>query len=274
MEDIVTAMLALNVDAGLARSTVNNVAHAMAQGPVAEMDLSPAGGAAYVQEAPRLGRGHLLRTQDRDVAVMLRLESPVLAVLGGVLDAQECTELIALARRRLRPSTVVDPETGLDRTTEHRDSEGMFFAPCETPFIAQIDRRISALMNCPIENGEGLQVLRYGPAAKNQPHFDFLVPGHEANRASLARSGQRISTLVVYLNDVPDGGETVFPELGLAVTPRQGHAVYFEYANSLGQVDLRSVHAGAPVLRGEKWALTKWMRERRFVPASGPLRHG
>ena len=122
-------------------------------------------------------------------------------------------------------------------------------------------------MNCPVENGEGLQVLRYGPGAKNTPHFDFLAPSNLKNRESLARSGQRISTMVIYLNDVKSGGETVFPELGLSVSPKKGNAVYFEYANSLRQVDIKSVHAGAPVYEGEKWAVTKWMRERCFKPA-------
>jgi len=221
----------------------------------------------YVYETPRLPKGPFIRTADRDVPVLMRLERPMLAVLDGVLGLDECAQLIELARPRLRPSTVVDPVTGQDTVTENRDSDGMFFQLCETPFIAQIDQRISQLMNCPVEHGEGLQVLRYGPQAKNTPHFDFLVPSHAANRASLDRSGQRVSTMVIYLNDVASGGETVFPEIGLAVTPKPGNAVYFEYANSLQQVDLASVHAGAPVQAGEKWAVTKWMRERRFVPA-------
>ena len=63
------------------------------------------------------------------------------------------------------------------------------------------------------------------------------------------------------------GGETTFPEIGLAVTPRLGHAVHFEYANRLGQVDLASVHGAAAVEAGEKWVLTKWVRTRPFVAA-------
>ena len=222
-------------------------------------------GEGYLYETPRLPAGPILRTHDRDVPVAMRLERPVAAVLDDVLSIDECERLIALARPRLQPSTIVDPETGEDRTAEHRDSEGMFFHLNETPFIANLDRRISALMNCPVENGEGLQVLRYGPRAKNTPHFDFLIPSNPANKASLARSGQRISTMVIYLNQVERGGETVFPEVGLAVLPRQGSAVYFEYGNSRRQVDPLSVHAGAPVIAGEKWAMTKWMRERPFV---------
>jgi prolyl 4-hydroxylase len=120
-------------------------------------------------------------------------------------------------------------------------------------------------MNCPREHGEGLQVLRYGPGGHTAPHFDFLVPSNPANEASLKRSGQRLSTLMIYLSDVTRGGETIFPQVGLAVSPRKGNAVYFEYANSRQQLDARSLHAGAPVLEGEKWAVTKWMRTRPFI---------
>jgi prolyl 4-hydroxylase len=71
----------------------------------------------------------------------------------------------------------------------------------------------------------------------------------------------------VYLNDVAEGGETVFPGIGVAVIPRRGKALYFEYANSRSQVDQTTLHAGAPVLAGEKWVVTKWMRARRYAPA-------
>ena len=63
-------------------------------------------------------------------------------------------------------------------------------------------------MNLPLENGEGLQVLHYPTGAGSEPHFDYLQPTNAANRESIARSGQRVSTLVTYLNDVPAGGQT------------------------------------------------------------------
>jgi prolyl 4-hydroxylase len=246
-----------------------NVAHALVEafvrargagGPLPEhsvaLDLpSP----EYVYEAPRLAPG--------SVKVLARMDRPVVAVLEGVLRSGECEELIALAHPRLAPSTVVDPETGRDTVAEYRDSLGMFFRPAETPLIERLERRFAAIMNTPLENGEGLQVLRYGPGARTEPHFDFLIPSNASNRASIARSGQRTSTLIVYLNDVAAGGETVFPEVGLNVSARQGNGLYFEYANSRGQVDRRSLHAGAPVAEGEKWVVTKWVRERRFVSA-------
>jgi prolyl 4-hydroxylase len=163
---------------------------------------------------------------------------------------------------------VVNPTSGANAAVEHRSSEGMFFRLRENSFIAQIDERLAAIMSSPAHNSEGLQVLRYNPGGQYPPHFDFLVPSNSASSQSLARSGQRVSTLIVYLNDVLDGGETVFPEAGLSVVPRRGNGVYFEYTNSRMQVDPRSAHGGAPVVRGEKWIVTKWMRSRRFIPAA------
>jgi prolyl 4-hydroxylase len=268
-EDLVASMVEQKFDPGIAHGLVELFRRARSEGiePPAESVLLEPALAEYHYETPRLATGPVIRTADRDIPVLLRLEQPILAVLDGVLSAEECELLIEMARNRLQPSTVVDPLTGEDKNAAHRDSDGMFFRLEETPFIARLDRRISEVMNCPIENGEGLQVLRYSPGAKNTPHFDFLVPSNPANRESLARSGQRISTLVIYLNDVVSGGETVFPEIGLSVSPKKGNAVYFEYANSLRQVDHKSAHAGAQVHEGEKWAVTKWVRERRFIPA-------
>lgn len=217
--------------------------------------------------AARLAPGTRLHAAGREILVHSRADDPVFAALGNVLDAGECRSLIEMARPRLKPSTLVDPVTGQDIVSDKRTSDGMFFRPAENDFIARLDRRLSALMNLPLENGEGLQVLHYPTGGYSEPHFDYLQPTNAANRESIARSGQRVSTLVSYLNDVPEGGQTVFPKLGWAVSPLRGNAVYFEYCDAAGRVDPRSLHASAPVTRGEKWVVTKWMRQRRFVSA-------
>jgi prolyl 4-hydroxylase len=222
----------------------------------------------YVGDPARLAAGTRIHTFDRVVRVVARAESPVMAVLADVLSPDECSRLIELAGPRLRPSTVVDPATGRDMVADHRTSFGMFFRLREDAFVAGLDRRVAEVMGLPIENGEGFQVLHYPAGARNDPHFDFLQPSNAANRASIARSGQRVSTLIAYLNDVEEGGETVFPSTGWSVSPRRGHAVYFEYCNRLGQVDPLSFHAGQPAISGEKWVVTKWMRQKTFVSAN------
>jgi prolyl 4-hydroxylase len=233
----------------------------------------PEGGFTAAQVAACAYRHEPLRLQlehgERRVRVAARLAQPAAAVLDNVLDGDECEQLVALARPRLAPSTIVDPASGRDTVSATRTSEGMFFRLEENPLVARIDRRVSQLMGLPLENGEGLQVLRYPAGAQSMPHYDFLMPANAHNLASLARSGQRVATMVIYLNDVEAGGETVFPEAGFMVAPRRGSAVCFEYCNRDGQLDPLSLHAGAAPASGEKWIVTKWMRQRRFVPAPG-----
>ncbi|WP_067066657.1 2OG-Fe(II) oxygenase [Roseateles chitosanitabidus] len=250
---------------GQAPMPVDHVALPDPIAPAASAD--PIGAPPYRHETPRLRPGTSIATNDRVVGVAARAARPMLAVLNGVFSADECEALIALARGRLRPSTLVDPTTGLDVVSGLRASHGMFFRPAETPLIARLDRRIAEIMNLPVSHGEGLQILHYPEGAGSAPHYDFLVPSNPANQASIARSGQRVSTLVTYLNDVPAGGETVFPAAGWAVSPQRGHAVYFEYANGQGELDHASLHASGAVTQGEKWVATKWMRERPFVSA-------
>jgi len=273
-QQLIEGMIVERFEPAIARGLVEAFVQARAAGTPLTGDTLTLNLAtpAYGGDLPRLAPGNSIRAADRIITVLLRVARPTLAVLSGVLSAPECDQLIALARPRLQPSTVVDPETGADEVAAHRNSEGMFFGLRETPFIACLDERLSQIMSCPIEHGEGLQVLRYGPGDQSAPHFDFLIPSNAANRQSLARSGQRISSLVVYLNDVESGGETVFPEVGVSVCPQRGNGVYFEYCDSQNQVDPRSLHAGAPVIAGEKWAVTKWMRQRRFVSGTA-IRH-
>jgi prolyl 4-hydroxylase len=266
---LVQIMIGERMDPKVARAIVDAFVLARRSGqptPVDSLTIEDES-AEYVDAAPRVPPRARLLANDREVPVLARLEQPVVAALGNVLSAEECAELIELARPRLSPSTIVNPYSGQDEVAAQRTSFGMFFRLGETPLVARLDRRISELMQLPVENGEGFQVLHYPAGTAAAPHFDFLEPSNEANRASILRSGQRVSTLITYLNEVESGGETWFPELGFSVLPVRGNAVYFEYCNAAGQVDHRSLHAGNRVLSGEKWVATKWMRQRRFVSA-------
>ena len=60
------------------------------------------------------------------------------------------------------------------------------------------------------------------------------------------------------------GGGTDFPRHGVVVTPEVGTAVMFDNVLADGRPDEDTLHAGLPVLEGEKWVATKWLREGRF----------
>ena len=235
--------------------------------PIDHVVIDPASPDYLQPTIPLFSAKTSLQTNDRSVRISARAEHPLLATLSNVMSSEECEQLINLARPRLTPSTIVDPMTGKNIVSDKRTSYGMFFKLNENAFISRLDQRISEIMNLPVEHGEGIQILYYPAGTGSEPHFDFLIPSNPANQLSLARSGQRCSTLVTYLNDVEAGGETVFPAAGWAVSPIAGNGVYFEYANEHGQVDHASLHASNPVIAGEKWVATKWMRQRPFVSA-------
>jgi prolyl 4-hydroxylase len=278
VQTIRAQLQAQNVPPPLAEAIVTTVARAVAAGqsPAAgQLEIDDASFAAlpYQPEPLHLGLAPVLDGGDRHVDVLARLERPTLALLGNLLDEHECAALIAFGTPRLEPVRVVDPHSGKDVIDEARNSEGVFFMPAETPLIARIERRIERITGIPVMNGEGIQLLRYRPGAQHTPHFDFLSTAIAENCKSIERSGQRIATLIMYLNNVGAGGETLFTECGFSVLPRQGHALYFQYGNRLGQTDPASAHAGMPVVAGEKWIATKWLHPRRFVArgAAQPL---
>jgi prolyl 4-hydroxylase len=68
--------------------------------------------------------------------------------------------------------------------------------------------------------------------------------------------------LIVYLQAPERGGATTFPDVHLDIAPIKGNAVFFSYDRPHPLT--RTLHGGAPVLEGEKWVATKWLRERRF----------
>ncbi|MBB1160817.1 2OG-Fe(II) oxygenase [Aquariibacter albus] len=211
---------------------------------------------ALEDEPPSLWAG------DREVGVVVAMRQPRIVVFENLLDAAECEEIIARARDRLARSHTVDVATGDSEVNAARTSEGMFFGRGEHPVCARIEARLAALLRWPVERGEGLQVLRYAPGAQYKPHYDYFDPAQPGTPSILKRGGQRLATVVMYLNTPTRGGATTFPDVKLQVAPRRGHAVFFSYDRP--HPATQTLHGGAPVLEGEKWVATKWLRAGRF----------
>ena len=199
---------------------------------------------------------------DRQVQVLLSMEKPRLILFGNLLSEGECDQLIADARPDMARSRTVVTQANSDEINPDRTSRGMFYGLGQTPTVSRLEARIATLLRWPVENGEGLQILNYHPGAEYKPHHDYFNPQEPSSTAILKRGGQRVGTLVIYLNDVPNGGCTFFPESQLRIHPRKGHAVFFAYPSA--SVSTLTLHGGDPVITGEKWIATKWLRERAF----------
>lgn len=198
--------------------------------------------------------GNLIQTQDREIKIIARLEEPLIVILGNVLSDEECDELINLSKDNMQRSKIGSSH----EVNEMRTSSGMFFQGNESDIIQKVEKRLSSIMNIPIEHGDGLHILKYTPGQEYKAHFDFFAP------TSPAAKNNRISTLVLYLNDVEQGGETFFPKLNFSVSPQKGMAVYFEYFYNDKTINELTLHGGAPVIRGEKWIATQWMRRQKL----------
>ncbi|CAM8938365.1 unnamed protein product [Rhodiola kirilowii] len=189
------------------------------------------------------------------------------------LSKEECEYLINLAKPHMAKSTVVDSTTGKSTDSRVRTSTGMFLKRGRDRIIREIEQRIADFTFIPVEHGEGLQVLHYEVGQKYEPHYDYFV-----DEFNTKNGGQRIATVLMYLSDVEDGGETVFPgakgnisavpwwdelstcgKKGLSVKPKMGDALLFWSMRPDATLDPSSLHGGCPVIRGNKWSSTKWM---------------
>ena len=209
--------------------------------------------------------GNAIQTSDRRVDILFVLNAPRIVLFGNLLSPEECDAMVEHSSRKLQRSTVVNAKTGAYDVHPDRTSSGTHFERAENELVARIERRISELLGVPVDNGEPIQILHYTPGAEYKPHWDYFDPAHPGNEKVLAMGGQRVATLIMYLNDVESGGSTVFPDVGIDVLPRKGNAVYFAYTTDEGQLDRRTLHGGSPVVAGEKWIATKWLRQRAYV---------
>jgi prolyl 4-hydroxylase len=192
---------------------------------------------------------------------IMMMKNPTIVVYENFMSPTECEQLITMSHGKLAESLTVSNDTGESEKHAARTSRGCYFMADENPFIAKLDARIADLMDCPQSHGEGLQILNYGIGGEYKPHFDYFPDTEGVREKHMATGGQRVATLIMYLNTPEEGGETIFPEITLSIKARQGHAVYFSYCNTNGQLDPKTLHGGCPVTKGEKWIVTKWMRQ-------------
>lgn len=186
-------------------------------------------------------------------------EAPRIKAVRGLLNAEECTYVMTMAKPSLEPSYVIDPRTGGRMPHPVRTSTGMSFGPTtEDLVIRRINRRLARVTGTRVEWGEPLHILNYAPGQEYRPHVDAL-PGV---------ANQRHWTVLVYLNDGYGGGATRFDKIGVEFAGRAGDALIFHNVDEAGRGDPLTQHAGLPVTHGAKWLATRWIRQAPYHPWS------
>lgn len=195
--------------------------------------------------------------------VLFELKLPNIVMVDNFLSDRECEDLINLSKPKIKRSTVVDRESTSSKVDDIRTSKGTFFEKKENELISDIENRIALFTNWPVDNQEGLQILNYCPGEEYKPHNDYFDETAPSSKEIFKRGGQRLGTIIIYLNNCPEGGGTIFPEIGLELKPTKGCAVFFGYPSH--DKNSKTLHGGSPVIKGEKWVAVKWLRQDKFV---------
>jgi len=121
-------------------------------------------------------------------------------------------------------------------------------------------KKIQLLTNKPQGHMELPQVARYTDSQRYVEHYDGVDPNTDAGRAFCANGGQRIATVLCYLNDVAEGGHTAFRRVNFQVAPVKGNALIFFPGFMDGDLDTDALHAGMPAI-STKWVSQVWIRQ-------------
>ncbi|MFN3523381.1 MAG: 2OG-Fe(II) oxygenase [Phenylobacterium sp.] len=192
-------------------------------------------------------------------------DAPGVWMVPDVLPHWACDYVSALAEPALRRGMVVN-EAGGESVEDIRANRVMHFGLVDSDVILElINNRLADVAGMPPAHAEGLGVLHYRVGESYAPHVDY-IPETPANAAQLQARGQRVRTVLIYLNEDFEGGATEFPHLGLAFKPPKGSALVFDSVKPDGSLEPLSLHTGASPTRGEKWVISKWFRTRPLRP--------
>ncbi|KAI7844137.1 hypothetical protein COHA_002272 [Chlorella ohadii] len=179
------------------------------------------------------------------------------------------------AESRLKRSTVVGAG-GQSVVDTYRTSYGMFIKRHHDPVISTLEERVALWTKYNVSHQEDIQVLRYGFSQEYRSHYD-----------SLDEDSPRTATVLIYLSDVEEGGETTFPNSEwlspgmnekhgpfspcadghVSMKPKRGDAIVFHSQRPDGKtLDPHSLHTACPVIKGIKYVAIFWVHTKPFRP--------
>lgn len=191
-------------------------------------------------------------------------EAPRVRTVKSFIPLEACRWLITRARDGLKPAGVYDSRAGASKLDGARTCSHHVFDIANADLVLLLLRaRISALLQIPTQMMEPPQVLQYEPGQEFRPHYDNIR--QDGGTYAGGYDGDRIVTFLLYLNEGYEGGELDFPKAGFRHKGRAGDAVYFALVDQGGAPDRLTLHAGLPVLKGEKWLFSQWVHDRPFI---------
>jgi prolyl 4-hydroxylase len=201
-----------------------------------------------------------------DLTRLSKYKQPILGSVDGFLTPGECTEVIDIGKMIVKPSTVgFGSEIKIHNA---RSSQHSWIKHNATKGLLRLTQYISSILKMPPSHFEPFQIVHYGPNQFYKYHLDSCNPeadDYEECQKNLKEFGGRKYTVLIYLNRNYIGGETHFKEIDTLVKGDPGSMVFFNnMKDGSSESEPLSLHAGTPVISGEKWLLNVWVRDRPY----------
>lgn len=195
--------------------------------------------------------------------------------IDGFLTPDECADIIAtINASELTVSSTYNVTKPMERIVNVERTSNTCYFGGTNPFIAEVETRICKTLGISNRCAEQIQGQKYEVGQEFRFHTDYFDPELLKKDASI--NGQRTWTFMIYLNDVEEGGYTSFPRAFCSSAPITGTAIVWNNlyspatspnAGDWGKENPFSSHCGMPIVRGEKYILTKWFKETEINPS-------
>ncbi|HXB86121.1 2OG-Fe(II) oxygenase [Mycobacterium sp.] len=195
------------------------------------------------------------------MSLRLDLDRTGMAWSDGYLDAAETEEILyELKFVWWRRSQVVRAgqsgglESFVSASRTSQTSGQCWFNAALMYHLLRIETRLCSELRVDPTRLETWQAVRYGPGERFGLHHDAGLFGSDP-------AGERVLTVVLFLDTPQQGGATYFPDLDLLVDAQPGRLLVWNNLSPDGSIDSTKRHASTPVHCGTKTILTTWSRQ-------------
>jgi len=189
-----------------------------------------------------------------------------LKLLPEFITPDECKNLIGLIDKDLNESTVA---LGAERVVDDsRKSQTAYLCDCSKQVMA-LKNKIAKELGVNVNQMEGLQGQKYSKDGYFKEHHDGF-DSVNIKKFGL-HSGNRIKTLMIFLNMEMEGGWTTFPAVDRSFMPLTGCALTWDNLKEDGKLQPAAKHTAERVAFGEKYIVTAWIRENEWNPLQDDL---
>jgi len=180
-------------------------------------------------------------------------------VYNNILTNEECNYIIEQCTNFKESQTTKDKE---DYNSHFRKSSTAVFSS-ELKQITKLRSKLAKITNTTLEQQETpVSVIKYSQNEYFLPHMDAFG---RMDKFPDSHAGDRLISGIFYLNDNYTGGETYFKSENIKIKGNQGDLLIWYNLNDDGSPNRKTLHAGLPVIEGDKFIVVMWVREKEFT---------